>query len=143
MGLRMNKPATTRQEVVRQQLPNAAMSVAARAVVVPPPSTMPGNAGSSMTQHGFRISTRKMPILKAEPIEQMTASLGIAPPEMIFGDNMVAIEHITSGFGISFNTYDALDKVDKTGGSMLQVAHSREWQSTRYAEASDMNTPES
>ena len=105
--------------------------------VGPPPSTMPGDAGSSTTQHGFRISTRKMPILKAEPIEQMTASLGIAPPEMIFGDNMVTIEHAASGFGISFNTYDALDKVDKTGISMLQVAHSREWQSTRYAEAFD------
>ena len=52
---------------------------------------------------------------------------------MIFGDNMVTIEHAASSFGISFNTYDALDKVDKTGDSMLQVAHSREWQSTRYA----------
>ena len=89
------------------------------------------DAGKSITQHGFKITTRKLPILKAEPIEQMTAKLGIAPPEMIFGDNMTSIEH-KSGWGINFNTYDALDRVDKTGGSMLQVAHSREWQSTRY-----------
>ncbi len=89
------------------------------------------DAGTSITQNGFKITTRKLPILKAEPIEQMTTKLGIAPPEMIFGDNMVSIEH-TSGWGINFNTYDALDRVDKTGGSMLQVAHSREWQSTRY-----------
>lgn len=89
------------------------------------------DAGNSISQQGFKITTRKLPILKAEPIEQMTASLGIAPPEMIFGDNMVSIEH-ASGWGINFNTYDALDRVDKTGGSMLQVAHSREWQSTRY-----------
>lgn len=94
---------------------------------------MPGDAGSSITHLGFRISTQKKPILKAEPIEQMTTSLGITPPEMIFGDNMIMIEYEESGFGLSFNTYDALDKVDKTGGSMLQVAHSREWQSTRYA----------
>lgn len=89
------------------------------------------DVGNSITQHGFKITTRKLPILSAEPIEQMTAGLGIAPPEMIFGDNMVSIEH-ASGWGINFNTYDALDRVDKTGGSMLQVAHSKEWQSTRY-----------
>lgn len=89
-------------------------------------------ADNSTTQHGFKITTRKLPILKAEPIERMTLGLGIAPPEMIFGDNMVSIAHDASGWGIDFNTYDALDRVDKTGGSMLQVAHSREWQSTRY-----------
>ena len=91
------------------------------------------NAGNSLTHNGFKITTRKLPILKAEPIEQMTAKLGITPPEMIFGDNMTSIEYLPSGWGISFNTYDALDRVDKTGGSMLQVAHSKEWQSTRYA----------
>lgn len=89
------------------------------------------DANNSITQHGFKITTRKLPILKAEPIEKMTVGLGIAPPEMIFGDNMVSIEHV-GGWSINFNTYDALDRVDKTGGSMLQVAHSREWQSTRY-----------
>ncbi|KAL6717050.1 Tap42 interacting protein [Lecanora helva] len=88
------------------------------------------NADNSITQNGFTVTTRKLPILKAEPIEQMTKNLAIAPPEMIFGDNLVSIQH-TSGWGINFNTYDALDRVDKTGGSMLQVAHSKEWQSTR------------
>ena len=96
------------------------------------PHPSAANGGSSITQNGFAISTRKLPILKADPIERMTDALGIAPPEMIFGDNLVNIEHAASGFGISFNTYDALDCVDKTGDSMLQVAHSREWQSTRY-----------
>ncbi|KAL9603483.1 MAG: hypothetical protein Q9219_001170 [cf. Caloplaca sp. 3 TL-2023] len=89
------------------------------------------DAGNSTTQHGFRVSTRKLPILKAEPIERMTASLGIAPPEMIFGDNFASIEHSASGWSIEFNALQALDKVDKTGASMLQVAHSKEWQSTR------------
>ena len=97
------------------------------------------DAGNSITHYGYKITTRKLPILKAQPIEQMTISLGIAPPEMIFGDNMVSIEH-TSGWGINFNTYDALNRVDKTGGSMLQVAHSREWQSTRYGGQADSVT---
>ncbi|KAL8686184.1 MAG: hypothetical protein Q9218_007289 [Villophora microphyllina] len=85
----------------------------------------------TVVQHGFRITTRKLPILKAGPIERMTNDLGIAPPEMIFGDNLASIEHQASGWGIRFNAYNALDRVDKTGASMLQVAHSKEWQSTR------------
>ena len=91
------------------------------------------DAGKSISQNGFTITTRKLPILKAEPIDEMTKQLGIAPPEMIFGDNSVSIEHAATGWGIQFNAFDALDKVDKTSGSMLQVAHSKEWQSTRYA----------
>lgn len=89
------------------------------------------DAGNSITQRGFKINTRKLPILKAEPIEQMTARLGITPPEMIFGDNAVSIEHLASGWAVDFNAFDALDRVDKTGASMLQVAHSRKWQSSR------------
>lgn len=97
---------------------------------VPHPS--PANPDSVIVQRGFKITTRKLPILKAGPIESMTANLGITPPEMIFGDNVVSVEHLESGWVIEFNSFDALDRVDKTGGSMLQVAHSKEWQSTRY-----------
>lgn len=87
----------------------------------------------TITVNGFRISTQKLPILKADPIEEMTQKLGIAPPEMIFGDNYVAIEHEKGDWGIQFNAFDALDKVDKTGQSMLQVAYSGEWQKSRYS----------
>ena len=90
------------------------------------------DAGNSIIRLGFRITTRKLPILKAEPIDNMTAKLGIAVPEMIFGDNSVHVEHPSSGWAINFNTFDALNRVDKTGESMLQVAHSKEWQSSRY-----------
>ncbi|PKY05326.1 TIP41-domain-containing protein [Aspergillus campestris IBT 28561] len=86
---------------------------------------------SSISVKGFKITTQKLPILKADPIEDMTKKLGITPPEMIFGDNYVAIEHEKSGWGINFNAFDALDRVDKTGSSMLKVAYSREWQSSR------------
>lgn len=86
---------------------------------------------NSIIRGGFRISTRKFPILKAEPIDEMNAKLGITVPEMIFGDNVVMVEHLSSGWFINFNAFDALDRVDKTGEKMLQVAHSKEWQSTR------------
>lgn len=89
----------------------------------------------SISVKGFKITTQKLPILKADPIEDMTKKLGITPPEMIFGDNYVAIEHEKSGWGINFNAFDALDRVDKTGASMLKVAYSKEWQSSRYGSA--------
>jgi type 2A phosphatase activator TIP41 len=80
---------------------------------------------------GFRVSTQKLPILKAGPIEEMTSKLGIAPPEMIFGDNFVAIEHAQSHWGIKFDAFGALDRVDKTGEKRLKVAYSQEWQQSR------------
>ncbi|KAF9883450.1 hypothetical protein FE257_003448 [Aspergillus nanangensis] len=86
---------------------------------------------STISVNGFRMTTQKRPILKAEPIEAMTKELGIAPPEMIFGDNYVSIEHDRTKWGINFNSFDALDRVDKTGASMLKVAHSKEWQQSR------------
>ncbi|KAE8379529.1 TIP41-like family-domain-containing protein [Aspergillus bertholletiae] len=82
----------------------------------------------SISVQGFKITTEKRPILKAEPIEDMTKRLGITPPEMIFGDNFVSIKHEKSSWGINFNAFDALDRVDKTGASMLKVAYSKEWQ---------------
>jgi type 2A phosphatase activator TIP41 len=89
------------------------------------------DAGKSVTQAGFKITTRKLPILKAGPIEEMTTQLGIAPPEMIFGDNSIRIEHLKSGWSIDFNAFGGLDRVDKTGDSMLKVSYSKEWQQNR------------
>ncbi len=85
----------------------------------------------SITRYGFKITTRKLPILKAGPIEEMNQKLGIAPPEMIFGDNFVRIDHVPTGWNIVFNAFDALDLVDKTGNKMLKVAYSKEWQQNR------------
>lgn len=81
----------------------------------------------------WRISTRKAPILKANPIDQMNEKLRIPVPEMIFGDNFVAIEHEPSGWKLDFNSFDALDRVSKSADGMLQVAYSKEWQQDRYA----------
>lgn len=80
---------------------------------------------------GFRIATQKLPILKAGPIDAMTESLGIAVPEMIFGDNFVAIEHVQSGWAIKFDAFGALDQVDKTGEKRLKVSYSKEWHESR------------
>ena len=86
---------------------------------------------NTLSHSGFKITTRKLPILKAEPIEQLTARLRITPPEMIFGDNIISIESVAHGWRIVFNAFEALDRVDKTGASMLQFAYWKECQRTR------------
>ncbi|EPE32972.1 hypothetical protein GLAREA_05984 [Glarea lozoyensis ATCC 20868] len=85
----------------------------------------------SHVQKGFKISVRKLPISKSGPIDEMSERLSIPVPEMIFGDNMVAIEHLATGWRMEFNAYDALDRVDKTDKNMLKVAYSQEWSSSR------------
>lgn len=51
-------------------------------------------------------------------------------PEMMFGDNVLRIQH-GSGFGIEFNATDALRCVNNYQG-MLKVACAEEWQESRW-----------
>lgn len=89
------------------------------------------SATTTHTQGRFRISTRKLPISKAGTIDALSEKIGIPMPEMIFGENIVGIEHLPSGWSLNFNTPDALDAVDKTDRHMLKVAYARDWESTR------------
>lgn len=98
------------------------------------PYPSPAHLSAATTSHrqgAFTISTRKLPISKAGPIEQFEKSLGIPIPEMIFGDNLVAVTHEPTGWAIEFNAHDALDLVDKTDKNMLQVAYARSWSASR------------
>ena len=88
-------------------------------------------ATKTHTQHRFQISTRKLPISKAGEIDAFTDRIGIPMPEMIFGDNVVSLKHTPTNWTFTFNTYDALDGVDKTDKHMLKVAYARDWESTR------------
>lgn len=96
-----------------------------------PSSSALDAATTTHKQGNFEIASRKLPILKAGPIDAMSARLGIPIPEMIFGDNLVSITHIPSGWSISFTAEPALDLVDKTGEKMLRVAYAGEWSSSR------------
>lgn len=104
----------------------------------PADTVAPGHADTSITTAGFKVTTRKLPILKAGPIDDMTKALGITPPEMIFGDNLARIEHPQSGWFIEFNAFDALDRVDKTGERMFKVSYSKEWQQNRQKQFEDI-----
>ncbi|PSS00985.1 TIP41-like family-domain-containing protein [Coniella lustricola] len=96
----------------------------------PDPAVL-SQATTTHTQGAFAISSRKLPISKSGPIDEMSRRLGIPIPEMIFGDNLVAIDHAPSGWRIEFTAEAALDLVDKTGANMLQVAYAGEWSSSR------------
>lgn len=96
-----------------------------------PAPSMPAQATRTHKQGNFEISSRKLPISKSGPIDEMSARLGIPIPEMIFGDNLVAVRHAPSGWAIEFAAEPALDAVDKTGANMLQVAYAGEWSSSR------------
>ncbi|KAF1913307.1 TIP41-like family-domain-containing protein [Ampelomyces quisqualis] len=104
----------------------------------PADTVAPAHADTSITKGNFTITTRKLPILKAGPIDDMTKKLGITPPEMIFGDNLTRIEHAQSGWFIEFNALDALDRVDKTGQNMFKVSYSKEWQQNRQKQFEDI-----
>jgi type 2A phosphatase activator TIP41 len=98
------------------------------------PFVTPAQMAQATTTHvqgNFKISSRKLPISKSGPIDEMSKNLGIPVPEMIFGDNLVSVTHVPSGWTIEFNSYDALDGVDKTEKNMLQVAYARDWSSSR------------
>lgn len=98
---------------------------------LPPPSNEASGPTHSIKRGAFTISTLKRPILKAAPIEALGARIGIAVPEMIFGDNFARIAHAPSGWSLEFNAGDALDLVDKTGARRLQVVHAEEWNESR------------
>jgi type 2A phosphatase activator TIP41 len=98
------------------------------------PFPHPGHPSAATRTHiqgSFRIATRKLPISKAGPIDALNARIGIPIPEMIFGDNLVSVTHIPTGWTLEFNAEGALDTVDKTGKHMLKVAYARDWESTR------------
>jgi type 2A phosphatase activator TIP41 len=97
------------------------------------------NTGKSYTQSSWKIETAKYPICNSAEIETMTSLLGIAPPEMIFGNNLVSVIHLPSGFAMNFTAFDALNVVDKTGeAGMLKVAYSEEWQRMREKVSEDI-----
>lgn len=90
-----------------------------------------GTQSSTSPNSVWRVTTRKQPILKAEPIEALSNDIGIPIPEMIFGDNYISVQHLKSGWSVSFNARDALDRVSKTEEGMLQVAVAEEWKKER------------
>jgi len=78
----------------------------------------------------WKITTTKGAILKAEDVDKISAELELPSlPEMVFGDNILHIEH-AAGFGIQFNALDALKLVDNKH-DLMKVAVAEEWQSKR------------
>lgn len=58
--------------------------------------------------HGWNLSYQSRPISSSERIDQFTDSTGIRPPEMVFLENHLTIEHPETGLTIRFTAEDAL-----------------------------------
>nr|XP_033798386.1 TIP41-like protein [Geotrypetes seraphini] len=95
-----------------------------------------------MMIHGFRsshqdfsfgawtLTASKTHIMKSADVEKLAEEMHMpALPEMMFGDNVLRIQH-SLGFGIEFNAKDALKCVNKKQGK-LKVACAEEWQESR------------
>ncbi|PWA00769.1 hypothetical protein BB558_003202 [Smittium angustum] len=77
----------------------------------------------------WEIHSSHKPILQNKGIEEYCQCLGFNVPEMLFGDNYLAVKHIPSGLSINLNALDALklvEKGDKTSG-MLKVKIAENW----------------
>lgn len=112
------------------------------------------------TIKGWKIVVVRSPILSSGEIDAATDKLKIPMPEMIFGNNYLELSYCPDDptyhddskssfspdsdqqsatdskrkdvWSLRFDTYNALDRVNKTGthmeGGLLQVAHSKTWQ---------------
>uniref|UniRef100_A0A8C5LD25 TIP41-like protein n=1 Tax=Jaculus jaculus TaxID=51337 RepID=A0A8C5LD25_JACJA len=78
----------------------------------------------------WKLTASKTHIMKSADVEKLADELHMPSlPEMMFGDNVVRIQH-GSGFGIEFNATDALKCVNNYQG-MLKLACAEEWQESR------------
>ncbi|XDV54932.1 hypothetical protein PO909_023118 [Leuciscus waleckii] len=97
---------------------------------------------SSGVPHGFQSSKQdfrfgpwtvtavRTHIMKSKDIERLAEAMHMpALPEMLFGDNVLRIQH-TDGFGVEFNAIDALKRVNNLQDS-VKVACAQEWQDSR------------
>eukprot|EP00271_Cylindrocystis_brebissonii_P006945 TRINITY_DN19919_c0_g1_i1.p1 TRINITY_DN19919_c0_g1~~TRINITY_DN19919_c0_g1_i1.p1 ORF type:complete len:299 (+),score=47.43 TRINITY_DN19919_c0_g1_i1:336-1232(+) len=58
---------------------------------------------------GWRIETRKCPILRAHQVQEWQKALDVfCLPEMVFGESVLELMHESSGLLLSFNAWDAL-----------------------------------
>ncbi|XP_049447554.1 TIP41-like protein isoform X1 [Epinephelus fuscoguttatus] len=97
---------------------------------------------STMMSHGFKsskqdftfgpwkVTAARNHIMKSKDIERLAEEMNMPSlPEMLFGDNLLRIQH-TDGYGIEFNAFDALKRVNNMEDA-VKVACAQEWQESR------------
>ncbi|KAJ6662230.1 hypothetical protein lerEdw1_012393 [Lerista edwardsae] len=78
----------------------------------------------------WKLTAARTHIMKSAEAERLAEELHMpCVPEMMFGDNILRIQH-ESLFGIEFNATDALKCVNNSQG-MVKVACAEEWQESR------------
>ncbi|KAG0631341.1 hypothetical protein M758_1G245800 [Ceratodon purpureus] len=89
-----------------------------------------GEGVSGISVGGWRIQTRKAPILKMGPREKWEKVLGsMHLPQMVFGDNFLELVHEATGLKIHFNALDALRGWKVESLPPVQIPAAAKWKS--------------
>ncbi|XP_068956464.1 TIP41-like protein [Petaurus breviceps papuanus] len=88
------------------------------------------NSGQDFSFGPWKLMAAKTHIMKSADVEKLADELHMPSlPEMMFGDYVLRIQHV-SGFGIESNATDTLKCVNNYQG-VLNVACAEEWQESR------------
>ncbi|PSS19242.1 TIP41-like protein [Actinidia chinensis var. chinensis] len=78
--------------------------------------------------HGWEIESRNRPILNSLHLQEWECKLQTSHlPEMVFGDNSLALKHINSGTKIHFNAFDALTGWKQEALPPVEVPAAAKW----------------
>lgn len=96
----------------------------------------PGDSTTSISIHGWTISSTSLPISNAPEIDAMHEALkGLPVPEMPFGNNSVVLRYEASGWEYTFNALEALQGVKLgelgEGDGGVKVMHAKAWLQSR------------
>ncbi|KAI8047050.1 TIP41-like family-domain-containing protein [Gilbertella persicaria] len=88
--------------------------------------------------NNWHITSKKASICSSNEMEKIQKDFGLPPPEMVFGNNRVTVQH--DDLKIEFNAYDALALVDtsSTSSEKIKVAYSDEWTRKSSANHTDI-----
>ncbi|KAI8362800.1 TIP41-like family-domain-containing protein [Blakeslea trispora] len=88
--------------------------------------------------NGWTITSKKASICSSSEMEKIQKDFGLPPPEMVFGNNHVTVQH--NQLEIQFNAYDALALIDTSSDSSekIKVAYAEEWKQKSSANHTDI-----
>ena len=94
-----------------------------------PRAAAEGMAPSTFEWRGWSFNAPKGPILSTHDADSWTARLGMALPEMVFGENKLEIHNAAQGLEFSFKAYEALDACAREVDVQVSVAQT--WQANK------------
>ncbi|KAH8929780.1 TIP41-domain-containing protein [Atractiella rhizophila] len=105
------------------------------------PEVVEDGAVRSILVNGWKIETRKKPISNSAQLEEISKTVPVNLPEIVFGENYLRISNEQFGFEYEIEGLEALREVEVGEGTGIKVAYADEWERGRSNPANA--TPES